>query len=338
MHLIQNLLLLCLFLFPLAGQASTPSKKIYICPGYWGDIFAIDNPLFNRDDCLRPLCDFRDAAATAGYQVEQTYHLDQLGDFEYLIVFEVFPEQNETLKKYPKEKLVLCLWEPPSVLPNNYNAKYHSNFSRVYTWRDDLVDNVTYFKFQYPVMHPMIAEITPFDCKRLCTLVACNKNSSHPHELYSERKKLIAFFEYNDKANFDLYGKWWPDSYKTFRGAIDKKVDVLKDYRFCFAFENVKGVPGYITEKIFDCFHAGCVPVYWGAPNISSYIPKGCYISREDFATNKEMYDFLRQMKEPEYNQYLANIRRFLEGPGAYPFSGQAFVDTMMDLIQRRPE
>lgn len=336
MQLVRNFLLLCLFLFPMVGQAST-MKKVYISPGYWGDIFDVSNPVYNRDDCLRPLWDFREAAAAAGYMIEQTHTLDRLNDFEYLIVFEVFPEDMEILKQYPKEKLVLFLWEPPSVLPNNYDPKYHQMFSRVYTWRDDLVDNITYFKFQYPVMHPMIAEVTPFDSKRLCTLVACNKGSNHPHELYSERKKLIAFFEYNDKANFDLYGKWWPDTYKTFRGPIDKKVDVLKDYRFCFAYENVRGVPGYITEKIFDCFHAGCVPVYWGAPNIDDYIPRGCYISREDFSSNRDMYDFLRNMKESQYKKYVDNIKRFLESSQAYPFSSQAFVDTMMDLIQRKP-
>lgn len=338
MQLIRHFFLFFCFLLPTFCQASAELKKVYISPGYWGDLFAVSDPRFNRDDCLKPLWDFRQAAADSGYLIEQTYDLNGLSDFEYLIVFEVFPEQIEILKQYPKEKLVLFLWEPPSVLPNNYNVNYHENFSRVYTWHDEFVDNVKYFKFQYPVMHSMIAERVPFDSKHLCTLIACNKQSNHPNELYSERKKLIAFFEFNDRVNFTLYGKWWPDTYKTFQGSIDKKVDVLKDYRFCFAYENIKGIPGYITEKIFDCFHAGCVPIYWGAPNISDYIPKNCYIAREQFSNNREMYDFLRGMKEEQYNQYVDNIHRFLESSQAYPFSSQAFVDTMMDLIQRHPE
>lgn len=338
MQLIRQFIFIVLLIASAACHASSDLKKVYISPGYWGDLFAVDNPLFNRDDCLKPIWQFREAAAASNYWVQQTHQLDGLEDFEYLIVFEVFPEQIEVLKQYPKEKLVLFLWEPPSVLPDNYNKKYHEIFSRVYTWRDDLVDNVKYFKFQYPVMHPMIANPSAFDAKRLCTLICCNKYSQHPNELYSERKKLIAFFEYNDKINFDLYGKWWPDTYRTFRGPIDKKVDILKDYRFCFAYENVKDIPGYITEKIFDCFHAGCVPVYLGAPNISDYIPKNCYISREHFGSNKELYDFLRNMKETQYNGYVNNIKAFLESSKAYPFSEQAFVDTMMDLIQRSPE
>lgn len=31
-----------------------------------------------------------------------------------------------------------------------------------------------------------------------------------------------------------------------------------------FCFENVRDLPGYITEKIFDCFFAEYIPIYWG--------------------------------------------------------------------------
>ena len=36
-------------------------------------------------------------------------------------------------------------------------------------------------------------------------------------------------------------------------------------------------VKGYITEKIFDSFFAGVVPIYWGAENITDYVPKSLY-------------------------------------------------------------
>lgn len=324
MHLIRSLLLCCFLLFPLSSQA-VEVKKIYISPGYWGQLFG--------KDASKPMSDLRVAATKAGFWIEQADELNGLDNFEYLIVFEVFPEQIEKLKQYPKEKLILFLWEPPSVLPNNYDKNYHHMFSRVYTWRDDLVDNVKYFKLQYPVLQPMIAHAIPFGNKQMFTLIARNKKSKHPNELYSERKELIDFFESKKTSNFDLYGQGWPNTYKTYRGPIENKVDVLKNYRFCFAYENIEGAPGYITEKIFDCFQAGCVPVYWGAPNINHYIPKDCYIAREDFTSNEELYDYLRNMKDEEYNRYIANIKNYLESSQAYPFSGQAFVDTMMDLI-----
>ena len=45
----------------------------------------------------------------------------------------------------------------------------------------------------------------------------------------------------------------------------------------------MRDVLGYITEKIFDSFAAWCVPVYWGASNVTDYIPEGCFIDRRKF-------------------------------------------------------
>lgn len=330
MGLLRKILMVLSVFFSSMGY-SAEMQKIYISSGYWGNLFDL---LLNRDDSPKPMWDFLLAAANKGYRIEQAETLDNLSNFKYLIVFEVFPDQIEKLKQYPKEKLILFLWEPPSVLPNNYDRRYHAMFSRIYTWHDGLVDNIKYFKLQYPVKQMMVSNSTSFEKKRMFTLIARNKSSDHADELYSERSKLIEFFEFSDKVHFDLYGKGWPKAYRTFRGPIEIKVDVLKDYRFCFAYENVKNIPGYITEKIFDCFHAGCIPVYWGAPNINSYIPKNCYISREDFGSDQEMVEFLQGMNEAEYCSYLSNIKKYLESSQSYPFSSDAFVERMVDLIQ----
>ncbi|MGE5196232.1 MAG: hypothetical protein ACM3JI_02755, partial [Anaerolineae bacterium] len=230
-----------------------PSEKIYITPGFWGQLFAIDNPVFNRDNCLDVLYRLRDAAEEKGYLLEQADSVENLGEFKYLIVFDIFLDTLSYLKHYPKEKLILFLWEPPTVAPQNYNPEYHRHFSKVYTWNDDLVDNKKYFKFHYPVCQPMIKNPIDFYWKRLSTLIASNKTSSYTEELYTEREKLIDFFETSHRDDFDLFGKGWPRSYKTYQGTVEKKVDCLKHYKFGFAYENSKHLRGYVTEKIFDC-------------------------------------------------------------------------------------
>lgn len=309
------------------------TKKVYITPGYWGELFSVDNPYLNRDNCLDVMYRLRDVAAANGYALAQADSLDALDEFEYLIVYDVFPEQIQQLMKYPKEKLVLFLWEPPSVIPDNYDFKYHQHFSKVYTWNDALVDNKKYFKFYYPVYRTMITDPVDFLWKRFSTLIACNKESSFPTELYSERWKLINFFETQEYDAFDLFGKGWPNYLITYQGPIVRKVDILKHYKFCFAYENVKGIPGYVTEKIFDSLQAGCVPVYWGAPNIGEYVPKGCFIHREDFSSNEALYHYLRNMKRAEYENYVRNIAQFLESDAARRFSIENFIDTFMHLI-----
>ncbi len=308
-------------------------KKIYITPGYWGELFAVDNPRYNRDHCLEVLVRLRDVARDAGYDVLQANDLQNLEEFEYLIVFDIFLDQLKLLERYPKEKKILFLWEPPSVAPDNYDLNNHRHFSKVMTWHDGLVDNQKYFKFYYPVMHPPIREMLPFDSKRLCTLIACNKISNYPGELYSERNRLIQFYENSSSSDFLLFGKWWPLTLKTYRGPIKRKVDCLKHFRFCYAYENITGIPGYITEKIFDCFQTLTVPIYWGAPNIAEYIPKDCYLLREDFSSDDALYSYLKNMDEITYSQYQQNIRTYLQSENAKSYSQEHFIQLFMQLI-----
>ena len=47
---------------------------------------------------------------------------------------------------------------------------------------------------------------------------------------------------------------------REYRGKLGKKAELLDRARFCICFENSRGSPGYVTEKIFDCFTSGCVP------------------------------------------------------------------------------
>jgi hypothetical protein len=47
--------------------------------------------------------------------------------------------------------------------------------------------------------------------------------------------------------------------------------------------------PGWITEKIFDCMRADCVPVYWGASNVLDYVDPEAFVDRRRFASNSEL-------------------------------------------------
>ena len=146
--------------------------------------------------------------------------------------------------------------------------------------------------------------------KKLCTLIASNKSASHPLELYTERIKAIRWFENNHPEDFDLYGKGWdkhnfqgkflginlarlnrlkfltkllrPD-YPSYKGEVKSKKKTYEKYKFSICYENVRDFKGYITEKIFDCFFGGCIPVYWGAQNITDHIPQNTFINKKKF-------------------------------------------------------
>ena len=87
----------------------------------------------------------------------------------------------------------------------------------------------------------------------------------------------------------------------------------MKKSRFSIVYENIREVKGYITEKIFDAFVAGNIPIYWGAPDINDYVPKDCFIDRREFSNHQELYEFIKKMPEDQYLNYQRRIKDFLE-------------------------
>ena len=64
-------------------------------------------------------------------------------------------------------------------------------------------------------------------------------------------------------------------------------MDFQQQYKFTLAIEN-STFPGYITEKILHPFLAGSLPVYWGAPNISSDYNPNSFVNIMDYSSLEE--------------------------------------------------
>ena len=239
--------------------------------------------------------------------------------------------RNFSFERLPKERMALFIWEPSVVQEETYNPKLHACFGKIFTWDDDLVDGVKYFKFHYPVLRARLSEIPSFEEKKFCTLINSRLSSKHPKQIYKEREKAIEFFE-EKPGEFDLYGRYWEKrNYRNYRGVIGDKLAVLKNYKFSICYENTKGTRGYVTEKIFDCFAAGVVPAYWGASNIEEYVPADCFIDRRRFKDTKELYEFMKAMSKEEYEGYLERAAQFLKSEKAKVFSSDHFIETFVN-------
>ena len=181
------------------------------------------------------------------------------------------------------------------------------------------MDNKKYFKFFLTNKFPESIDFSKLKKEKLCTLIASNRFENNPRELYTKRVEAIEWFERNHPDDFDLYGFGWDvykfkgkltrvfnrikpvkkllaPRYKTYKGIIKSKNEVLQKYKFSICYENAKDIPGYITEKIFDSFFAGCVPVYWGAPNVTEFIPENTFIMKEKFASYDMLYRYMINM------------------------------------------
>lgn len=283
------------------------------------------------------------------------------------VIFLDFPNTKRKLLKTLKAKnisMYLIINECEIIKPDNWIKKNHIYFDKILTWNESLVDNQKYFRFYWP--NRIYKNIIVKRKEKLCTMIAGNKTNDDKRELYSARADIVEWFEENHLNEFDLYGIGWEikknhghsfhdkvfrfitkriikyrdylklskiidiASYKSYKGRVENKKDILSNYKFSICYENARDIPGYITEKIFDCFFSGCVPVYWGAPNITDLIPEDCFIDRRNFNSNEELYNYMKNMTLADYNGYIDRIIKFINSEKIYPFSAEYFVETII--------
>lgn len=186
-------------------------------------------------------------------------------------------------------------------------------------------------------------------------------------ELYTERLRAIEFF--SRTGEIDLYGVGWdgppykmgrtilpatirriqrslahqlhrlrPDpllsaARRAYRGRAISKSETLGNYTFALCFENMI-LKGWITEKIFDCFFAGTIPIYWGAPDIEDHISPECFIDMRRFEDYKELRDYLKSLNERDILRYKESVREYLKSPKFQPFTKEVFVETFRRMVE----
>ncbi len=123
----------------------------------------------------------------------------------------------------------------------------------------------------------------------------------HPEARY--RNRLETARRWPDWV--DVYGGGWPTDLPNYRGRCVSKITTLRRYRYALVFENQRQ-PGYVTEKLLDCFMAGTVPIYWGAPDVTESVPEDALIVMDDDVSHIDKY----MQDDTEYKKRRAALLR----------------------------
>lgn len=315
-------------------------------------LFDLEDVMLNRDNCMYPFYLLKEKFKKSGYDLAtQDFHDINSSD---IIIYNDMPDMLPSLKDCSKSYLLL--FESELIRSDNWDLNKHEHFNKIFTWHDDFIDNKKHFKINFAQKIPKSINKNLVSKEKLCTLITGNKKVKHPLELYSKRVEVIKWFEQYHPEDFDFYGIGWDEythenryirfllkkskiakffkpRYVSYKGKVKSKKEVLEKYKFAICYENARDISGYITEKIFDCFFAGCVPIYWGANNVKEHIPKECFIDRKEFKSYEELYDFINNMNDEQYMEYLNSIEAFLNSDKIYPFSSEYFANTIVETI-----
>jgi hypothetical protein len=222
-------------------------------------------------------------------------------------------------------------------------------------------------RFCWPQSFDSVSERL-WEIKQRKFLIMMNANKLprlYRDELYTARLSAVQYF--HGFSEIDLYGRnwdraptrvgkthtpyilrrfasraweWrqrhWPNpTYvavaKASRGAAKSKSETMAQYRFALCFEN-SVLRGWMTEKLFDCFFVGTIPVYWGAPDVLDWVPAETFIDMRKFADFAELRAFLHSLSPTQENAYREAARAYLQSRQFEPFRHSTFASELARL------
>lgn len=235
-----------------------------------------------------------------------------------------------------KSNSLLIRTEPSIVLPQNFRKSTSHLFGETLTLGGDPSGGAD--SLPWPQVWPEEEQSPKEGTPRLDKIVSINGNklSLISGELYSLRRRCLqklpdlVFFGKDWDLRFpnrletalksffftlislkppklSALGSWF-SRYPKWGGAVADKRKVMSDYKYALVIENSQE---YMSEKLFDAFFAGCIPIYVG-PLVSKYgIPKELVIQADpDLESIRSAIESARSL---DYEAWFRRVKSFLE-------------------------
>lgn len=282
----------------------------------------------------------------------------------HLICIDYAPYVSREIRKRGliKKDCTLIRMEPSVVLPANFSKTRNRQFGKILTLGGQFSKHSG--SLGWPLVWPnrkKIYEIGSSNRSEKVVLINGNKISLIKGELYSLRRKSIKSI-----TNLDLFGtswdsskysrlkilirnfifalisfrlprfsgvKLWFQSYPESKGEVDNKLTTLSSYKYALVIENSAE---YMSEKLFDAFFAGCIPIYVG-PNVENYgIPKNIVVQAEP--NLKSIEQALETAKEMNFENFQQDLRKFLSDEKTIEkWSHENVYARMLEIILGKP-
>ncbi|GHV53900.1 hypothetical protein FACS1894216_12790 [Synergistales bacterium] len=214
------------------------------------------------------------------------------------------------IEKYLSEDYDLVFCDEPDFLfcfPYTTNFMRYKNCVKIFFYGENVVPNFNYYDYAIgfhdmkfngrhlclPYFNEFIPELADIGKKdlpegtvarRFCNFVYSNSGMGSGTVLRREfAEKLMKY------KRVDCPGK----VLRNMDGGVNGRasddwsggmISFTGNYKFTIAFENSSQL-GYITEKICQPFLGRSIPIYWGAPDVTSYFNPRAFINCGDYET-----------------------------------------------------
>jgi hypothetical protein len=216
-----------------------------------------------------------------------TFNADA-SDYDVLVAYEDLPPLSGEKKIDRKEQLacapintLLLTTEPASIRLDG--PHYLRQFGHVWTAKHpSLVRHPRQIRETPPLRffygrnmvggaHLALPEQTP---EKVMSLSAMSSTKAMAHTVHAQRLSFMLALKDRLGDDLHLFGRGIQP--------VDDKAEAMAPYRFHVAIEN-HVEPAHFTEKLTDCFVAGCLPFYFGDPSYDTVFPRDSVIPIDIF-------------------------------------------------------
>lgn len=233
---------------------------------------------------------------------ELVYMKQPVMEYDGITVFTDEQCFTEYAAKVKSKYKVAWAVESPAVKPHVYQNIHlvEDWFDYIYVCNPELHKNEKYKQCYFGACWLREEDCKIYEKEKLLSIVASNKNWAPGHQLRHEviRRDL--------HRELDLWGsgyKWYENN----------SGEPFFPYMYNIVIENCQ-YPGYFTDKIVDCFAAGSIPIYWGAPDMDKLFNKDGFYT---WNTIEELVEILDKISEEDYKSKKEaiedNFKRFWE-------------------------
>jgi alpha(1,3/1,4) fucosyltransferase len=306
---------------------------------------------WNRDGSLRPWLILRSHLRQYGLALDTADYLSEKASANDINIYTSFGIHDRHERLVGRKDVILnafYLFETVMYAPRMYEMlpQLSARFRTVYSWTD--AETLAHFasgsfrvsSFRMPAPFSDVIDRYWSRSDREGVMLVCTnrRGIAIDGDLLDERLRATEHFA--ARGDFELWGRRWDDVSnlsprftqavgKSWRGPLADKYEAYSRARFVVCYEN-QILRGWITEKIFDCFRAGAVPLYLGAPDILDWIPADCFIDVRQFAGYDDLSRYVDALSPDDLLRYRVAARDYLASEAFRPFSADAFADRFL--------
>ena len=266
------------------------------------------------------------------YNCIDGYRAEHIPPGSTVLVTMCFPEcfPMNVLKRTDLRRIGFTLESPNIRHQQQWDSRFlKAHFDHILTYWTPLLRDTTFATFCPHNTHhldfdnstDMLLFKNPFKTGKNVCMVLERRDLQGPYVINGIQLRCQDTLRehYVQDLEIDVYGKGWekytghptihPKS--TSGRGVDTRtsVDIIGQYTFVVIIENTNA-DGYVSEKIYDSFIAGTIPIYHGNNNEAVGIPHDMYIDLKTFDTSQKLAHFLNEMTPEDIRGYQERIAK----------------------------